>query len=205
MGFPDTSAVLGKVGAAMKNHQRTPNPDLRVENDPELGLMAPMRTHFFRKVTLQESKLSEGVGRGLFAEEPIACGTTIFIGGGQLMSDLSRVPSGVDYIGVFDEKYFIAPFDYNAIDLNWYMNHSCASNVKIIGRLIGVARKDIDAGEELTVDYATIAAGKSRYRMQCSCSADVCRGVITGDDWMNEELCQQYYEEWPPFIQAKIK
>jgi len=35
-----------------------------------------------------------------------------------------------------------------------FLNHSCEPNVGILGQIIFVAMRNIDSGEELTIDYA---------------------------------------------------
>lgn len=55
-------------------------------------------------------------------------------------------------------------------------NHSCDANTGFSG-LNTVALKDIQEGEELTLDYATFL-GKDMEPFQCSCGAVNCRGLI---------------------------
>src|SRR2546426_9938894 len=59
-----------------------------------------------------------------------------------------------------------------------YINHSCEPNsyMKILyGHILFFARRDIIAGEEITIDYEeTLHPDKKR----CSCGARSCRGTI---------------------------
>jgi hypothetical protein len=61
-----------------------------------------------------------------------------------------------------------------------------------------VARRDIEAGEEVTSDYATSTG--IDYALTCNCGAAICRGTITGDDWRLPELQQRYGEHWVPAL-----
>ena len=41
--------------------------------------------------------------------------------------------------------------------------------------------------------------------MKCNCGADNCRGVITGQDWKNEELQKKYHGYFAWHLQRKIE
>jgi len=61
-------------------------------------------------------------------------------------------------------------------------NHSCDSNLSMLdARTVG-ARRDVAAGEELTLDYALFSVAPE-WRMECHCESTLCRGVVTGIDW----------------------
>ena len=59
-----------------------------------------------------------------------------------------------------------------------YINHSCEPNAymkTVYGHIIFLALRDIQAGEEITVDYElTLHSDKKR----CTCGAASCRGTI---------------------------
>ena len=59
-----------------------------------------------------------------------------------------------------------------------YINHSCSPNTftrTLYGQIIFFALRDIEAGEELTIDYLdTLHSDKKR----CHCDAANCRGTI---------------------------
>jgi len=59
-----------------------------------------------------------------------------------------------------------------------YINHSCEPNafMKILyGHILFIALRDIQAGEEITIDYeSTLHSNKKR----CICGAPSCRGTI---------------------------
>jgi len=59
-----------------------------------------------------------------------------------------------------------------------------------------VAMRDVAAGEELTLDYATI--DDDAKPLTCQCGAAACRGVVTGQDWRRPELQRKYgsYFAW---------
>jgi SET domain-containing protein len=59
-----------------------------------------------------------------------------------------------------------------------YINHSCEPNafMKILyGHILFIALRNIEAGEEITIDYEeTLHSNKKR----CTCGAPSCRGTI---------------------------
>lgn len=59
-----------------------------------------------------------------------------------------------------------------------YINHSCAPNAfmqSMRGHIVFFALRDIDPGEEITVDYGTTMHKDSK---KCFCGASTCRGSI---------------------------
>ncbi len=70
-----------------------------------------------------------------------------------------------------------------------FLKHSCEPNVGIQGQIVFVAMREIAAGEELTLDYATIDHDSEP--MTCRCGASTCRRLITGQDWQKPELQQK--------------
>ena len=74
------------------------------------------------------------------------------------------------------------------------VNHSCNPNVGMGGNILLVTIRDVAAGEELTIDYA-LFLGDPDFAMECRCGAKTCCGIVTGADWMRDEL-QQRYQGW---------
>ena len=62
--------------------------------------------------------------------------------------------------------------------------------------------RDIEAGEELTHDWAM--TDDDNYEMECHCGAANCRRVITGQDWLKPDLQEKYrgYMSW--YLEEKI-
>jgi uncharacterized protein len=86
------------------------------------------------------------------------------------------------------------------------LNHSCDSNLWMADEVTLIARRDIAAGEELTVDYA-LFSGEAGAVLEhaCRCGSAVCRQIITGNDWQLPEVQQRYYPHFSPFINARIE
>ena len=134
------------------------------------------------------------VGRGLFADAPIAEGEIVCVKGGHLLTKAEFA----SYKGVANEAelqiaddLFLAPVSEAEFEgVMMFLNHSCEPNVGVQGQIIFVALRAIAAGEELTLDYATIE--RPAEPMSCRCGAAGCRRVITGQDWRQPELRRKY-------------
>jgi uncharacterized protein len=147
-------------------------------------------------------------GRGLFAAQPLAAGTAVATLAGRLVTDdelhrlLETAAVGqrfLDTICVDDNAHLILPPG----QLIHYGNHSCDPNLWHIDAYTLTTRRDVRAGEELTVDYATqtIAAG---FRMQCRCRAPTCRQMITGNDWQIPAWRDRYRGHTVPAVAKRI-
>lgn len=84
-----------------------------------------------------------------------------------------------------------------------YINHSCAPSCGLVGSVLVVAMRPIDAGEEITIDYAM--CDSSDYdNFDCACGAASCRGRITGGDWRLPELQSRYAGWFSSYLERKI-
>ena len=146
-------------------------------------------------------------GRGLFARVGIPAGTVVSRLGGRLVStaELHRLIDDpdepyVDTITAGEDVHLVLPPRRD----NGYGNHGCDPNLWWTGPYELAARRDIAPGEELTNDYAT-STGEPAFRMDCSCGAALCRGVVTGADWQRPDLQERYGEHWIPVLLARIR
>jgi hypothetical protein len=155
------------------------------------------------KTEVRESPIQ---GKGLFAKQAIAVGEIVAVKGGYILSQQEWTileqqlgPAGIQ----ISEKLFIAPVRKEQRDGSMlYTNHSCNPNIAIQGQIVFVAMRDIAPGEELTHDWAT--TDDLDYVMECKCGSPDCRGIITGKDWMKQELQEKYKGWFCWFIQRKI-
>jgi hypothetical protein len=59
--------------------------------------------------------------------------------------------------------------------------------------------------EEVTMDYAMHFADPHWMMKQpCRCGSRLCRGQITGNDWMLDELQKRYAGHFSPFLNKRI-
>jgi hypothetical protein len=82
------------------------------------------------------------------------------------------------------------------------LNHSCDPTLAWSGDSL-VAFRDVAAGEELTVDYATTTTDPSML-VRCHCESYRCRQMVTGDDWRIPELQRRYAGHLAPEVQAAV-
>jgi hypothetical protein len=71
------------------------------------------------------------------------------------------------------------------------------------GQITFVAMRTIDAGEELTIDYAMID-GDPAERMAGTCAAETCRKIVTGSDWRLPELQRRYAGYFSRYLADRI-
>jgi len=154
-----------------------------------------------------EVRTSTIEGHGLFACAPIAAGTVVLRLDGRLVSTaeldaLFATPHEeyIDTITVDEDVHLVLPPGTIA----HHANHSCDPNLWHEGPYEIVARRDIAAGAELTVDYAT-NSGAPGFVMACRCGAASCRGEITSDDWRLPELQARYRGHWVPALAERIR
>ena len=160
-------------------------------------------TYFSPKVEKRSSPID---GRGLFATTALAKDEIVVVKGGYVFTGEQRDQIGQD-LGPSEiqitETLFIGPATLAEREGGMmHLNHSCEPNLGLQGQIVFVAMRDIAAGEELTIDYATI--GDEPDEMRCHCGSKGCRGLITGFDWRKPELQKRYdgYFSW--FIQKRI-
>ena len=79
------------------------------------------------------------------------------------------------------------------------LNHACDSNLWMADEVTIVARWDIAAGDELTIDYALFSAQPDWVMdTACHCGSPVCRIVITGNDWKLKVVQDRYFNHFSP-------
>jgi hypothetical protein len=83
------------------------------------------------------------------------------------------------------------------------LNHSCDPNLGWTDAHSLATTRDVRAGEELTLDYATWT-GDPSFVMMCHCETYRCRQVIEGTDWQIPQLQQRYAGYWVPALQRRI-
>ncbi|HEX5190712.1 MAG TPA: SET domain-containing protein-lysine N-methyltransferase [Streptosporangiaceae bacterium] len=153
-----------------------------------------------------KGQASDIAGRGLFAAAPISAGEVVAIKGGHIVdtATLRALPLRLQNseIQIADGFHLVALADdeYEAVML--FINHSCEPNVGFSGNVVLVAMRDIDAGEELTTDYALFDDYDGE--MECRCGATGCRGVISGRDWRRHDLQRTYGGYFSAYLRERM-
>src|SRR5437870_1826400 len=149
------------------------------------------------KVVARESPIH---GKGLFAAEPITKGEIVCVKGGYIFNrqTLRSMPEWFRAAEVpITEDLFIGPLKEEEREGSMiFSNHSCEPNIGVQGQIIFVAMRDIEAGEELTHDWATTDDDDDE--MECNCGTASCRKILTGQDWRRQDLQEKYrgYMSW---------
>jgi D-alanine-D-alanine ligase-like ATP-grasp enzyme len=149
-------------------------------------------------------------GYAMYAAAPIAPGELISRGEEQPHTLVSRRHAVANWAS--RELRWLEQYGYPLNDqvlVTWSadpeqwspINHSCDPNAWLEG-LDLVARRAIEAGEEITVEYATFIAGTGA-SFDCHCGADGCRGTITPQDWQLTEIRSRYREHCSAYVAGK--
>jgi uncharacterized protein len=119
-------------------------------------------------------------GQGVFAAEAIPARRKIGeIRGESISVEEARIrATRVERIMIVELSDRKAIDFAKSVDPMRFTNHSCAPNARLFigfGRVEFYAVRDIEPGEEITVDY-----GESHHegRLRCACGAPTCRGAL---------------------------
>jgi SET domain-containing protein len=164
----------------------------------------PNMSYLSPKTIVQASPIH---GRGLFAHAPIQKGEIVCVKGGyifnrQVRQEIAKV-LGPAEIQLADDL-FIGPLSLQEREGSMiFSNHSCDPNIGVQGQIVFVALRDIQAGEELTHDWAT--TDDEAYELVCRCGAPNCRQLVTGQDWRKQELQEKYRDCMSWYLAEKIR
>lgn len=146
---------------------------------------------------------------GVFTTEKIKKGEKVIVFGGYVMTsiqfdslskELKHFPFQID-----DNLYF-GLSKSSEIEEADYLNHSCDPNCGFSGEIIVTAMRDIEKGEQITIDYAMCSSNEKSLGMKdCSCGSDFCRKKIKANDWKIKDLQKRYKGFFEPFLERKIK
>jgi hypothetical protein len=159
------------------------------------------------RIEFRTSRIS---GDGMFAREPIKKGEVVCIVGGIVMTDsefaaFQATHSFYNSIQIDDHLHLVEDPEVTRYS-EGSMNHSCDSSSWMDGEATLVARRDIESGEEVTVDYALFTT-QSNWMLdtRCHCGSSYCRRIITGDDWRRNDVQERYRDHFSPFINRRIE
>jgi hypothetical protein len=145
-----------------------------------------------------------GKGYGSVANESIAAGEVVAAFGGRCITrdefDLLPTSQQVRSMQIDEDLYMAGAPEPEPAD---FINHSCDPNCVLSGSVVLVALRDLAIGEELTYDYAT-SDGSDYDEFECACGTDLCRGKVSGHDWMLPELQLRYRGFFSPYLAKRI-
>ena len=149
-------------------------------------------------------------GAGVIASEPIPAGEKLMEFGGEIISpadfetDVYRMRS---IWQVSEGVYLALREDDPEPSLDENLNHSCDANSWLADEVTLVARRDIEAGEEITLDQGTWNFDEDEYvwdQDHCSCGAEHCRKTLTQDDWKRRDVQERYRDHFHPYLQQRL-
>jgi len=102
-----------------------------------------------------------------------------------------------------DFGILIGTLDYRQIKhISNFLNHSCNPNLVYSGEDMIIAKREILAGEELTLDYGSFIVNVDQDFL-CGCNSLKCRHQITKNDW--QTLHREGMRNFPMFIINKLQ
>lgn len=161
-----------------------------------------IKSFLSNKVEIKKSKTHK---KGMFAKEKFHKGEITFVKGGHILTKEQIFSTGVinSYHPIADNLFLGATNATEEEYIKLYINHSCNPNCGIRGEITFVAMRDIEVGEELTIDYAFL--DNEDYSFQCTCGEKECRSIITGRDWKKQYLQEKYFDYFATYLKEKIK
>lgn len=147
-------------------------------------------------------------GKGTFILEAVTAAEVLIIWGGELFADSTRSEARPGSAIAVEEGLYLAARRDQERTVSDYTNHSCDPTLWLLDEVTLAARRDLHAGEELTVDYATFEADEEWVMFQghpCRCESPLCRAHVSGRDWRLPELQERYAGHFSPLLQSRIK
>jgi SET domain-containing protein len=143
-------------------------------------------------------------GRGIFARQPIEKGELVALWGGDVVDRAHFEKLGEHQkrqSAQAEEGLYLVSSKPGRGD---FINHSCDPNAGMDGQIAIVAMRDIQPGEEVTIDYAMVD-GDPNDAFECLCGSPNCRELVTGNDWMLPDLQKRYAGYFSPYLERRIK
>lgn len=135
---------------------------------------------------------------------PIAAGETVGAFGGTIVDRLAFGAFDDDRqrraVQLDDDLFLVGSDHAEPVD---HVGHSCEPNCGMSGGMLLVALRDIAPGEALTYDFA-MTDGDDYDSFDCTCGSPLCRGSVTGQDWMLPELQLRYRGHFSPYLARRI-
>lgn len=158
----------------------------------------------FLSSSLVGMRVRDKGGHAVFAREDIAPGSVLAVWGGSVITaeELALRPLSERRLTlqVDEDAYLVSDREGPA---DW-INHSCDPNSGLRGQITLVAMRPIRQAEEVCFDYA-MSDGSNYDIFDCNCGAAICRGRVSGDDWMRSDLIARYGEYFSPFLRERIR
>jgi hypothetical protein len=103
------------------------------------------------------------------------------------------------------EGVYLGPIDENDIGITTYQNHSCDPNSWWYDDFTLIARREIQAGDEVTFDYGTCESIPNPEMPQCFCGSPLCRGEVLPEDYLRPDLQERYGNHFVSYLLERQK
>jgi hypothetical protein len=149
-------------------------------------------------------------GEGVFATTPIARGERLMEFGGEKITTAQMEGGSYRECSVWlvaGGTYLALPASDPDPSLDENLNHSCDANAWLTDEVTLVARRDIAAGDEITLDHGTWNFDDGEYTWDaapCGCGAQNCRKTLTENDWRLPDVRERYAGHFHPVLQNMI-
>jgi len=148
----------------------------------------PLNFSWLNPNTTTKKSTIPNAGNGRFATNDMKTNEIIAILGGLILTEdeYQQIRKRYPFVsGVLIDKD-IKLHQVNFIsDNNGSLNHACNPNADFSGQIVIKANRPIEAGDELFIDYGTIANQDLVLFEDCQCGSIFCRRYITGKDWLS--------------------
>ncbi len=154
------------------------------------------------KVDIKDSPIG---GKGIFANSNIKRGEKIIVWGGNYTDAVGAQKAKEKGMLVFQWDDDLYSYEDRGKDDGYYINHSCNPNLWMTDAYTLTAMRDINAGEEITIDYALFEEDDYISKWKCNCGSSLCRGRVTGEDWKSIVLQKRYKGHFSPLLNKRIQ
>lgn len=141
--------------------------------------------------------------RGATAATWIPAGTVVAAFGGTCVPRAELDDHDVDVqrraLQIDEDLFLVSPDG----DATTFVLHSCDPSCHVRGTSVLVSSRDLNAGEPITYDFAT-THGADTDEFECGCGSVLCRGKVTGHDWMLPDLQLRYRGQFSPYLASRI-
>jgi SET domain-containing protein len=153
-----------------------------------------------KKIYVDDTK---STGKGIFARIPIKKGEHIATFKGRIIKKIIKTKKdslsfvGTHLLGLGRYKWL----EPSRSDPLYYLNHSCNPNAGIKGSVRLYAMRNIDKGEEITIDYSTTEEF-IHWRMNCvcRCGSKNCRRTIRSVQFLPKKTFNKYMPYIPTYF-----
>lgn len=148
-------------------------------------------------------------GKGVFTNAKIQKDEVVMVWGGTLFTpeDIQAGKALEHSYCAIEDGIILGHTPQHGYSVDDYINHSCDPNVWMANEITLIARRDIDAAEELTADLVMWwePDDDSIPAWECYCGTALCRKIFTSRDWRRPELHERYGDHFLPYINERIR